>query len=267
MPAAVRRQADEHHRHGAVRGFARRCCWRRCAWWVLRQPALRARRHHGATARSRTTTPSTLRANVAPQLAGNFFTVDLAARAQAFEAVPWVRQAVVRREFPNRLRVQLQEHRAGGALGRARPARGWSTASARCSRPTSAEVERTTCRGWPARTARPAQVLGMYRARRAAVRAAGAGRRAQLTLTGRGSWQLELDTGAVIELGRGDAARKSRRARSGSCRRSTQVASRIRAAARGAGVGRPAPRRRLCAAIEGRRHGQRRRAEEETREH
>ena len=54
----------------------------------------------------------TLRANVAPHLRGTFFTLDLAQARVAFEAVPWVRQAVVRREFPNRLRVQLEEHRA-----------------------------------------------------------------------------------------------------------------------------------------------------------
>ena len=59
----------------------------------------------------------TLRANVAPKLAGNFFTVDLEQAKSAFEAVPWVRQAVVRREFPNRLRVQLQEHQAVALWG------------------------------------------------------------------------------------------------------------------------------------------------------
>ena len=55
---------------------------------------------------------ATLRANVTPRLTGNFFTVDLGATRAAFEAVPWVRQAVVRREVPNRLKVILQEHQA-----------------------------------------------------------------------------------------------------------------------------------------------------------
>ena len=54
----------------------------------------------------------TLRANVAPRLQGTFFTVDLARVRAAFESVPWVRRAVVRRDFPNRLKVVLQEHRA-----------------------------------------------------------------------------------------------------------------------------------------------------------
>ena len=36
--------------------------------------------------------------------------MDLAAARRAFEAVPWVRLAVVRRVWPDRLRVRLEEH-------------------------------------------------------------------------------------------------------------------------------------------------------------
>ena len=54
----------------------------------------------------------TLRANVAPRLSGTFLSMDLGATRLAFEAVPWVRRAVVKREFPNRLKVRLQEHKA-----------------------------------------------------------------------------------------------------------------------------------------------------------
>ncbi len=54
----------------------------------------------------------TLKANVAPKLAGTFFTLDLGRARQAFESVPWVRKAVVKREFPNRLHVNLKEHQA-----------------------------------------------------------------------------------------------------------------------------------------------------------
>ena len=36
----------------------------------------------------------TLRANVAPRLEGNFFTVDLNRTRSVFESAPWVRQAV-----------------------------------------------------------------------------------------------------------------------------------------------------------------------------
>src|SRR5215468_4125392 len=45
---------------------------------------------------------ATIRANAAPKLAGNFFTTDLARDKRAFESVPWVRQAIVKRVWPNR---------------------------------------------------------------------------------------------------------------------------------------------------------------------
>ena len=81
------------------------------AWWVLRYPGFAVSRivvqgdlvHNNAV---------TLRANVAPQLAGNFFTVDLRAARAAFEQVPWVRRAQVQRVFPGVLQVHLQEHEA-----------------------------------------------------------------------------------------------------------------------------------------------------------
>src|SRR5205085_3669577 len=86
------------------------------AWWALRHPLFSIA---GITVQGETAHNSvpTLRANVAPQLAGNFFTIDLSAARQAFETAPWVRQAVVKREFPNRLRVVLQEHHAVALWG------------------------------------------------------------------------------------------------------------------------------------------------------
>ena len=45
----------------------------------------------------------------------NFFTVDLEAVRHAFESVAWVRRAQVRREWPDRLVVKLEEHRVLGA--------------------------------------------------------------------------------------------------------------------------------------------------------
>lgn len=53
-----------------------------------------------------------VRAYLAPQLRGSFLTLDLQEVKRLFETLPWVRQAVVQREFPNRLHVTLQEHEA-----------------------------------------------------------------------------------------------------------------------------------------------------------
>lgn len=59
----------------------------------------------------------TLRANVVPKLKGNFFTMDLRDTQRAFEQVPWIRSAVVKRDFPNRVRVRLQEHVPAAMFG------------------------------------------------------------------------------------------------------------------------------------------------------
>lgn len=44
------------------------------------------------------------------ELRGTLFTVDLARVRAAFERLPWVRRAAVRREWPPRLAVTLEEH-------------------------------------------------------------------------------------------------------------------------------------------------------------
>jgi cell division protein FtsQ len=59
----------------------------------------------------------TVRAGVAGRLKGNFFTVDLDAARQAFEQMPWVRHASVRRVWPNALAVTLEEYKPLGTWG------------------------------------------------------------------------------------------------------------------------------------------------------
>ena len=49
---------------------------------------------------------TTIRANTTPRLAGNFFSFNLVKAREAFEAVPWVRHAVVRRVWPDRVAVR-----------------------------------------------------------------------------------------------------------------------------------------------------------------
>ena len=44
------------------------------------------------------------------ELKGKFFTLDLAATRAAFEKLPWVRKVNVRRQWPARLEVALEEH-------------------------------------------------------------------------------------------------------------------------------------------------------------
>lgn len=50
-------------------------------------------------------------------ISGNFFTADLDEVRQAFELVPWVRKASVRREWPDKLIVTIEEYRPLGTWG------------------------------------------------------------------------------------------------------------------------------------------------------
>jgi cell division protein FtsQ len=62
-------------------------------------------------------TPASVRAALAGRLRGNFFTVPLDEARRLLESVPWVASASVRRVWPDRLQVQLTEHRALGVWG------------------------------------------------------------------------------------------------------------------------------------------------------
>ena len=49
------------------------------------------------------------------KLRGGFFALDLESSRKAFERLPWVRHAEIRRVWPGRLGVVLEEHRAAAA--------------------------------------------------------------------------------------------------------------------------------------------------------
>lgn len=172
------------------------------AWWAVRHPVFALGRitvvgdvaHNSA---------ATLRANVAPRVAGNFFTVDLRAARQAFLQVSWVRDATVRREFPNRLKVILQEHRPAAFWG----AEGDTTlvntfGEVFEANPGDVDTEQERLPRLSGPLDQSAQVLAMYRQLAPMFEPLELSIDA-LVLTGRGSWQAQLDSGATVELGRG----------------------------------------------------------------
>jgi cell division protein FtsQ len=171
------------------------------SWWALRHPAFSIARivvegelvHNNAV---------TLRANVAPHLTGNFFTIDLGSARKAFEEVPWVRQAEVRREYPNSLRVILREHDAQAYWG---PDTGTAMVNTmgEVFEANIGEVEREGLPRLSGPEGSAADVLRMYIALQADLQALNAAPIDALTLRDRGSWQVQLDSGAFIELGSG----------------------------------------------------------------
>lgn len=171
-------------------------------WWALRHPLFAI---GGIVVQGDTTHNNavTLRANVAPRLAGNFFTVNLDQARAAFEAVPWVRQAVVRRQFPNRLRVQLQEHRALAFWG-VEPESRLVNSFGEVFEANPGDLEQDDLPRLAGPEGSSEQVLAMYRALQPLFEPLDLAIE-RLVLTNRGGWTLHLDSGAVVELGRGTA--------------------------------------------------------------
>ena len=95
-------------------------CLASAVWWVSQLPMFTLRTvtvdsMHGMELQHVNTL--TLRAGVVGRIKGNFFTTNLEQVRTAFESVPWVRRATVRREWPDQLIVEVEEHQALGTWG------------------------------------------------------------------------------------------------------------------------------------------------------
>ena len=178
--------------------------------WLSRQPlfAIRAIAVDGDVGHN---SVSTIRANAAPRLAGNFLTMDLAAVRRAFEGVPWVRHAVVRRIWPNRLRVQLEEHRAVAFWGSEAGSDKLVNSFGEVFEANLGDVEDDALPTLTGPEGSAARMLAMA-ARLDGVLAPLGTRIDALALSSRGSWQATLDSSAVVEIGRGSDDEISARA-------------------------------------------------------
>ncbi len=152
---------------------------------------------------------ATVRAQVASRVKGTFFNMDLANTREAFEAIPWVRHAAVHRDFPNRLRVQLQEHQVVAYWGDESEQRLLNSYGEVFDANTG-EVEQSSLPRLNGPKSQSALVLAGYRLIEPQFSALNMKIEA-LELSGQGSWQIFLPGGATIEAGRGDADELSTR--------------------------------------------------------
>ena len=171
--------------------------------WLMRSPLfpIRGIQLDGDLARN---SVPTIRANAAPRLAGNFFSVDLQQGRKAFEAVPWVRRAVVRRVWPDRLAVRLEEHRPAALWAGEDGADRLVNSQGEVFEANVGDVEDDSLPTLAGPDGSAAQMLALYQ-RLQPVLALLDMDISRLHLSGRGSWRAELDSGAAIELGRGSA--------------------------------------------------------------
>jgi cell division protein FtsQ len=161
----------------------------------------------------------TIRANVLPQLAGNYFNLNLRQTQQAFESLPWIRSAVVQREFPNQVKVSLTAHTPIArwtSLDAAAPSESKSDVEIEQLLNVQGEVFETSggqidtehlpALSGPLRKA--ADVLSLFNSLQTVFQKNPQGHRptwqvVQLSLHPLGMWRAVLDNKAVLELGSG----------------------------------------------------------------
>jgi cell division protein FtsQ len=141
------------------------------------------------------TAPADLEALVAGELRGNFFTIDLARARKAFETLPWVRKADLRRHWPDRLEVRLEEHAPlarWGALGLVNTQGEIFSASYEGDLPVFAG---------PAGSAKEMAIQYAYF--RKSLEPLGRVP-TRVSVSARRAWTLQLDSGLTLELGRAE---------------------------------------------------------------
>jgi cell division protein FtsQ len=176
--------------------------------WAVRHPVFAIR---GITVQGEVvhTNVVTLRANVMPRLSGGLFTLDLAQARSGFESLPWVRRAVVHRDFPNRLRVQLQEQHTAAFWG-AQDESMLVNNFGEVFEANVGEVEQENLPRLIGPEGQAAPMLQMYRALVPQFAAFDATLE-QLELSPSGGWRATLESDAVIELGSGTPAEVAER--------------------------------------------------------
>jgi len=130
------------------------------------------------------------------RLAGTFFTVDLDAIRGFFESIAWVRRAEVRRRWPDRLEIAIEEHRPFARWGSLADARLVNVQGELFSGRTDAELP---VLGGPTGSER--EVAKAFARYRETLLPIGIEPR-EVMLSARYAWQLRLSNGLTVQLGR-----------------------------------------------------------------
>lgn len=127
------------------------------------------------------------------EVRGNFLTMDLGATRGAFEKLPWVRRVDIRRRWPNRIDFVIEEHRVIARWG--------NTALVNDHGEVFEGASDRTLPVFTGPDGTSEEVVQKYRS--FARELAGIGRHIdEIRLSARRAWQVRLDDGSVIELGR-----------------------------------------------------------------
>lgn len=128
---------------------------------------------------------------------GNFFTVNIDATRAAFEKLPWVRRAEVRRQWPDSLELRIEEHvpvaRWRGINGEPRLVNSYGEVFV-----GSVDLPLPLFSG-PEGSA--AEILARYQEFEVALAKVGMHPKV-VALSAREAWQVRLDNGLLLDLGR-----------------------------------------------------------------
>jgi len=127
------------------------------------------------------------------ELNGNFFTVDVDGVSKAFERLPWVRKASVRRYFPWQLEIELEEQVALARWNNTELVNGHGEIFA-------GKTEQPLPKFF-GQAETSVEMMQMYKAIKVPL-ASIQQEVAQINLSERHAWQLHLKNGMVLELGR-----------------------------------------------------------------
>ena len=171
------------------------------AVWLLRVPSLPVRQVVFAEA-----LPHTTRAEVEEllpaALKGNFFSLNLEMVRRTLEQLPWVRKVEVRRVWPSRLEIRIEEHRPVARWGEAHGELVNSFGEVFAANLVNPELAALPMLSGPPGTS--ADVLKRYSELVGSFQKIGE-KPVQVTLSPRLAWQLKLEHGMLVELGREQA--------------------------------------------------------------
>jgi cell division protein FtsQ len=140
-------------------------------------------------------TPEQLAAVARQAVQGTFFTLDIENARRQFEKLPWVRKVEVRRQWPARLELEIEEHVALARWG--------DSALVNTRGEVFQAATDETLPVFIGPTGQAAEMAQQYR--RFTAQLAPIERRvARMTLSARAAWQMKLDDGLTLELGRTD---------------------------------------------------------------
>lgn len=146
------------------------------------------------------------------RLVGTFFNMDLDAVRVLFETIPWVRRAQVRRMWPDRLEVRMEEHVPMARWGQAGENRMVNSHGEVFTAPLRPEAGDGRLLAALPQLAGPAGTAPEVLRRHAAFAAALAPLELRLDsvmLSPRYSWQLKLSNGLAVQLGRDSGDRSA----------------------------------------------------------